>query len=194
MKFSDLNINGVYTYADYLTWTFNERVELIKGKLFNMSPAPNLNHQKVSREFSYHFVDFMKGHPCQAFTAPFDVRLTKRDNSTDKQITTVVQPDICVVYDEGKLDQKGCLGAPDLVLEILSTHTTKRDLTVKYKLYEENAVKEYWVASPDAKTLIIYTLNDKGKYESSRLFTMGDVVVSKVLKGFKLQLDDVFNF
>ncbi len=194
MKFSDLDINGVYTYADYLTWTFNERVELIKGKLFNISNASNLNHQKVSREVSYALFNFMKVYSCQVFSAPFDVRLTKRDNSTDKQVTTVVQPDICVVCDESKLDMKGCLGAPDLIVEILSPHTTKRDLTVKYKLYEENGVKEYWVASPDAKTLIIYTLNDKGKYESSRLFTLGDVVASKVLKGFKLQLDDVFNF
>ncbi len=194
MKFSDLDLNAAYTYADYLTWTFNERVELIKGKIFNMSPAPNLNHQKVSRELSFAFLNFMKGHSCQVFIAPFDVRLTKRDKASDKQITTVVQPDICVICDESKLDMKGCLGAPDLIVEILSPHTTKRDLTVKYKLYEENEVKEYWVASPDAKTLIIYTLNEKKKYESSRLFTMGDVVSSNVLRGLKLQLDDVFNY
>lgn len=136
------------------------------------------------------FHGFLKGKTCQVFHAPFDVRLpvTSKKN---QDIDTVVQPDLCVVCDLDKLDDAGCIGAPDLVVEILSPGNNKRELKNKYEVYEEAGVKEYWVIHPNEETLLIYTLVD-GKYQSSRLFVTGDIVKSSCIEGFRLNLEDVF--
>ena len=123
-----LNLNNFYSYADYLTWRFAERVELIKGKIFKMSPAPSLLHQQVSTALMVQIGRYMTNNPCQVFHAPFDVRLPIKSTS-DEKIDTVLQPDITVVCDESKLDAKGCNGAPDLVVEIISPI---RGLGVRY--------------------------------------------------------------
>src|ERR1700761_3418608 len=119
MELADLDINKVYSYADYLKWNFKERVELIKGKLFKMSPAPNRMHQKLSVHITGHLWNYLRGNTCNLYSAPFDVRLPRK-SANDTDIITVLQPDICVICDESKLDDKGCLGAPDIVVEILS--------------------------------------------------------------------------
>lgn len=181
---------GRYTYADYLKWSFEEQVELIKGKIFKMSPAPKRVHQKVSRELSIRIFNFLKGQKCEAYSAPFDVRLPVKSKKND-EITTVVQPDICVICDPSKLDDAGCIGAPDLIIEILSKGNNKKELQNKYEVYEESGVKEYWVVSPDEQTLLIYTLVDN-QYRASRLFTRGDEIKTPILPGFVLALDDVF--
>ena len=117
---AQLNLNKTYSYADYLTWQLEEFVELIRGKIFRMA-APNRKHQGISWELSGLFYPVFKGQPCKAYAAPFDVRLYDHEKSTkaNKDIFTVVQPDICVICDENKLDDKGCLGSPDLIVEIL---------------------------------------------------------------------------
>ncbi len=148
-KISDINqldMNGLYTYADYLTWTFKERVELIKGKIFRMSPAPSTIHQIVALNLAVELRVFLKKKKCKAFVAPFDVRLAK--NKSSSSIKTVVQPDVCVVCDHSKLDKRGCLGAPDLVVEILSPANNEVELSYKFDLYESNGVKEYWIVYP----------------------------------------------
>src|SRR5258708_18587044 len=106
MQFSDLDLTKTYTYADYLKWTFDERLELIKGKIFTMSPAPNSIHQLVSGAVFNELYNHLKGKPCRVFAAPFDVRLIRR-SVDDKDIITVVQPDICVICDLKKIDDKG---------------------------------------------------------------------------------------
>ena len=133
---------------------------------------------------------FLKGKTCKVYVAPFDVRLPVASRKhTD--IDTVVQPDLCVVCDPEKLDELGCVGAPDLIVEILSPGNNKKELQLKYDVYETSGVKEYWVVHPDERTLLIYTL-ESGKYRPSRLFTFGDEVKSQVLSGFVLDLDEVF--
>lgn len=188
---SQLDFDKQYTYKDYLTWNLKERVELIKGYLFRMSPAPTSEHQRISNKISTHISVSLKDKKCEVFYAPFDVRFYDPDDPA-KAITNVVQPDISVICDPQKIDVRGCLGAPDLIVEILSPSTSEKDLTLKYDLYEEHGVGEYWVVSPTEKTLLIYTLDHEGKYEPSRLFTRGDVISSSVLKGFSLDLSDVF--
>ena len=189
---NQLDVNKKYTYADYLQWAFKERVELIKGMLFKMSPAPNLFHQKVSMILANKLYNFLQGKKCQVFTAPFDVRLTQKNNDKEEHIENVVQPDICVVCDPAKLDVRGCQGAPDLIVEILSPSSSKRDLKDKYALYQENAVQAYWVVHPMEQTILVYTLDDNGQYQAGPLMTRGDQIDVGVLPGLIIALDDIF--
>jgi Uma2 family endonuclease len=183
---SQLDLQGYYTYQDYLSWKFQERVELIKGRIFKMSPAPNRNHQAISIFFSSELYFFLKGKECKVYDAPFDVVLTKNDNAT------VIQPDICVVCDPTKLTDQGCTGAPELIIEILSPGNSKKEKKEKFELYEENGVLEYWLVSPNENTIIVYTLDTKGKYIGSKPFVTGEQVKSAVLKDFVVSVDDVF--
>lgn len=136
MQFSDLDLTKTYTYADYLNWSFDERIELIKGYIFKMSPAPAELHQRISQKVNNALYNYFYGKPCEVYAAPFDVRLVRKA-ATDKEITTVVQPDICVICDLSKIDKKGCLGAPDIVVEILSPGNNKTELKNKYEVMKK---------------------------------------------------------
>ncbi len=183
---------GDYSYADYLTWRLDETVELIKGKVFRCAAAaPRRIHQKISVNVLTKFHAYLNNKPCDVYAAPFDVRLPVK-SIKNEDIFTVVQPDICVICDKAKLDEFGCIGAPDLIVEILSPGTNKKELQNKYEVYEEVGVKEYWIIQPYELTLLIYTLVDQ-KYVPSKLFTLGDIVSSKCVAGFKLDLEEVFS-
>ncbi|EMS32112.1 hypothetical protein C943_01374 [Mariniradius saccharolyticus AK6] len=182
---------GTYSYADYLTWDIDYMVELIKGKVFKQAAAaPSRIHQEIALKIAVNLTDFLRGKKCKAYIAPFDVRLPVKSKKNE-DIFTVVQPDICVVCDPSKLDEMGCVGAPDLIMEILSPGSNSKELKNKYEVYEESGVNEYWIIHPSEKTLLIYTLIDK-KYVPSRLFTLGDKVKSKAINGFEMDLDEVF--
>ncbi|MES2702367.1 MAG: Uma2 family endonuclease [Bacteroidota bacterium] len=191
MELASLDINKVYTYADYLKWDFKERVELIKGRLFKMSPAPSSRHQQVSMRISNAICNYLDGKPCEVYAAPFDVRLPRKSKD-DRDIVTVVQPDICVICDISKIDSKGCLGAPDIVIEILSPGNSKTELNNKFEIYEEAGVKEYWIVFPHDNTFIVYTMTD-GKYISSRPMTEGTIVTSSVLPGLIIDVAKLFS-
>jgi Uma2 family endonuclease len=186
----DLDLNGSYTYADYLTWQFQERLELFRGKIFKMSPSPNRNHQRVSSNLHGTFWSFFKNNSCNLYAAPFDVRLVKT-KKRDEKVVTVVQPDICIVCDTNKLDDKGCNGAPDLVVEILSPGNTKKEMGIKFELYEENGVKEYWIVEPNNKTIIIYSLQNK-TFIGLRPLTEDDIMKSPLFPQLKFKLMDIF--
>ena len=190
MQFADLDLDKIYTYADYYKWRFEERVELIKGKIFKMSPAPNRFHQELTRDILLALSNFLQGKQCQVYMAPFDVRLPKRSND-DKDIITVLQPDVCVVCDPSKLDYRGCIGAPDIIVEILSPGNNSKEMKNKYEVYEYACVKEYWVVSPQNQTFLIHTLQD-GKFQLSPVKVPGDVVTSALLPGFSLDLTELF--
>ena len=182
---------GNYNYADYLSWQLDEMVELIRGTVFRQAAAaPRRVHQELTVILVNKFYEFLKGKTCKVYVAPFDVRLPVSSRKNE-DIDTVVQPDLCVVCDLGKLDELGCVGAPDLIVEILSPGNNKKELQLKYEVYEASGVKEYWVVHPDERTLLIYTL-EAGKYQPSRLYTLGDHVKSQVLTFFVLDLDEVF--
>jgi Uma2 family endonuclease len=189
VKEPDLAFNN-YSYADYLSWTMDEMVEIIKGRVFKMT-APKRIHQEISWKIALEIGNYLLGKKCKAYSAPFDVRLPVKSRKNE-DIFTVVQPDICVICDLEKLDDAGCIGAPDLIIEILSKGNNKKELKNKYEVYEESGVKEYWIIHPEEQTLIINKLVD-GKYISSRLLTTGDEVTTSILPGFVLNLTAVFD-
>ncbi len=190
MQLADLDLNKLYTYADYYKWRFDERVELIKGKIFKMSPAPNPYHQELAGNIFNILKNFLRKKQCKVYFAPIDVRLIRKSKN-DEDIITVLQPDICVVCDLTKIDKRGCIGAPDLVVEVLSPGNSTKELRNKYEVYEESGVKEYWVVSPQNQTFIIYTLHD-GKFQLSPVKMPGDIVTSTVLPGIEIDLTELF--
>ncbi|AGO16551.1 Uma2 family endonuclease [Glaesserella parasuis] len=170
---SQLDLNGSYSYGDYLKWKFQERVEIIKGKIMAMSPAPNRLHQRISMKLTKAFLDVFDSHQCELYVAPFDVRFP----DSNGKIKTVVQPDLCVICDPNKLDEKGCIGAPDLIVEILSPGNSKREMKDKYELYQEQGVSEYWIVRPEEQHIQIYVL-ENGRYIGVQPVVEGDVVTS----------------
>ena len=180
-----------FNYADYLTWPDDERWEIIEGVVYDISPAPSTEHQRISFELSGILYDFLKGKQCQAFAAPFDVRFGEDNNDADEAIENVVQPDIVVVCEKRKIDERGCLGAPDIVIEILSPSTAYKDQTGKLALYERHAVKEYWVFNPDAKYALAYCL-EALKYRKPEYLTENDTLESKALEGLIIDLSEIF--
>ena len=185
--------NVKYTYGDYLTWPDDERWELIDGVPYNMTPAPSRRHQALSRELFWQIYSHIKtsGGPCKVYVAPFDVRLPKGEEA-DEDIDTVVQPDIVVVCDPAKLDDKGMRGAPDFVVEIASPHTIRRDMVEKLNLYERHGVKEYWLVLPGDKAVTIYRLGADGRYGKPDVYTADDEVPVEMLGGLTVRLSDVF--
>lgn len=179
-----------YSYADYLSWPDEERWELIDGLAYDMSPAPGTEHQSVSFELSRQIGNFLAGKKCRAFSAPFDVRLENAEASDD-EIYTVVQPDITVICDSDKIDERGCKGAPDICIEILSPSSAYKDSTDKLKLYELHGVREYWLVNPGNGTIMIYIHNDKF-YEKPLYFEKNDIVSSSYLQGLAISLPEIF--
>lgn len=181
-----------YTYADYLKWKFEERVELLKGRIVKMSPAPNLRHQQISINLSARIYHSLEREKCQVFSAPFDVRLPVQNSKKDNEITTVVQPDICVVCDEGKLDERGCIGAPDGVIEILSPGNTEKETKHKFQLYEEAGVKEYGIVYPPEENIIVCILDSSGKFGGGKIYATNDAINSAALPGLTVFLKEIF--
>ncbi len=187
-----LDLNKEYSYSDYLLWKFSERIELIKGKVFKMSPAPSTNHQRISMKLTRELDRYFYDSPCEIFVAPFDVRLVNfKKSSSDKQITTVVQPDLCIVCDKNKLDDKGCIGSPDLIIEILSVGNTSKEMDIKFDLYEENLVNEYWIVNPEDKTVLVYVLKGK-KYYGLKPFVIENHIYSIIFPELKFELNKIF--
>jgi Uma2 family endonuclease len=186
-----------FTYADYLTWNFKERIELIRGRIFKMSPAPTRLHQSISINIETKIADFLKGKKCKLYHAPIDVRLKgkpfRKKQLRDDEITTVVQPDIIVVCDEEKLrDNRSVDGAPELVVEILSPGNTRTETKYKFDLYEENGVEEYWVVYPEYKQIQVYLLNESEEYGKPVIYEANENIKSTVLKGLRIPTNDIF--
>jgi Uma2 family endonuclease len=188
-----LDLDKKYTYADYLLWRLKERVELIKGKILEMSPAPNRWHQELSTTLIRELIYFFESDICGLYTAPFDVRLkdSKKQPKKDSDYNTVVQPDICVVCDRTKLDDKGCAGSPDLVIEILSPGNSKREMRTKFRIYEENKIPEYWIVEPANQTIFVYVLQDD-TYIGLAPLTTDDKMNSKLFPKMKFPIKNIF--
>jgi Uma2 family endonuclease len=180
-----------YTYADYLQWKFEERLELFKGRIYKLA-APNTKHQRISFDLASIIGPFLKNQKCQAFCAPFDVRLPIKNRNRDNEINTVVQPDLCVICDESKIDNKGCCGAPDLVVEILSPGNHQKEVRLKFELYEEAGVKEYWIIYPEKENVAVFILNENNKYGGAALYTEKDMIHSKAVPGLIINTNEIF--
>jgi len=189
-----LDLNKRYTYADYLTWLDDKTRELIHGFIKMMSPAPRLEHAAVSANITWHLQTIIRKNKgrCRVFYAPFDVRFPKHGEATDDKIDTVVQPDICVVCDLSKLDERGCCGAPDMIVEILSPSTTKKDVSDKFALYEETGVKEYWIVHPKDKAVTAFLLQENGKYNAGITYEWEEKVPIHIFNNHLIDLNDIF--
>ncbi|TRX37901.1 Uma2 family endonuclease [Flavobacterium sp. ZT3R18] len=187
-KFSDLDLTKQYSYSDYLLWQFKERVELIKGFIMKMSPAPSMVHQRISNNLAGSFYVNFKRKPCNVFAAPFDVRLPIPSAKKD---STVVQPDLCIICDESKLDKRGCNGTPDLMVEIISPNNSKHDVHTKFNLYQEAGVKEYWIIEPFDKIILVYTLIN-GEFIGLKPQVEGENIKSPLFPELDIAIEDVF--
>jgi len=190
---SQLDFEKKYSYADYILWQFQERVELFRGRLFPMA-APNVAHQRISGGLYRVMSNYLLNENCEVFHAPFDVRLPlPTSRVSEKKTDTVVQPDLCVVCDKVKLNKQGCVGAPDLVVEILSPGNSKREMKDKFALYEEAGVLEYWIFDPERQAVHTFTLDaDTQKYQAYPPLTIEDTLESRVLEGFTTELVQIF--
>jgi len=192
-----------FTYKEYCSWPEDERWELIDGVAYDMSPAPSRKHQEISGELCFQIQSILRKQKCKVYSAPFDVVLPQYPIENDDESDTVVQPDISVICDQTKLTEKGCLGAPDLIIEILSPSTSKKDLNEKFRLYEKQGVKEYWIVDPGNKYINVFHLivdkNEVGKYDEGTLVPPSDwhdkntIAESLVLDGFKVDVKALFD-
>ncbi|HRK74697.1 MAG TPA: Uma2 family endonuclease [Rhodothermales bacterium] len=200
---NQLDLSQQYTYADYLKWAFQERVELLRGYVYRMSPAPNRMHQDISWQLQKIIAFYIDDKPCRAYTAPFDVRLVlradfqlskrvRRQTVNDQEVMTVLQPDLCVICDLEKLDDRGCLGAPDLVIEILSPGNTRTEMKEKFSIYEEVGVREYWVVQPEYRNVLVYDRNRRGVFVARTVYSEEDVLISSVFPDMAIELKEVF--
>ncbi len=194
-QLSQLDLNASYTYADYLTWQLDKTVELIKGKIMMMSPAPNVKHQSISWQLSGALFQYVKSKSCHAFAAPFDVRLYDHQKSlkADKDIHTVIQPDLCVICDTDKLTEQGCLGAPEWVIEILSKGNSKKEMQIKYALYQESGVTEYWMVYPYEQAVHQFVLDKAtNKYQLMEMFAEDDIATPHIFPDLEIDLKEIF--
>ncbi len=190
---SQLDPNGTYTYADYLRWQFEQSVELIRGKLYDMSPAPRSKHQRVAMRLSGELYTSFRNHACEVYPAPFDVRLpnSEYEPGFNNKIHTVVQPDISVICDPAKIDEFGCVGPPDWIIEITSPSTHKKDFNEKFDLYEAAGVREYWIAVPKSQEMYVYFL-ENDRYLERDVYEQGATATSSLFPELTLDLDWVF--
>jgi len=179
-----------YTYAQYLAWPEEERWELIDGAAYDVSAAPNRQHQEIVVAISAEIFQFLKSKPCRVYTAPFDVRLAEEQDREDDEIYTVVQPDISVFCREDVLDDRGAKGAPDLVIEVLSPHTSVKDQREKLELYERFGVKEYWIVDPQNHVVSVHSLA-RGEFAKPAIYGPEDTIECAILEGWFLDLGNI---
>ncbi|EHQ88787.1 Uma2 family endonuclease [Desulfosporosinus youngiae] len=191
MSKSALTQREHYNYTDYLSWVNGKRCELIDGIPVDMAPAPSRMHQKVLGDLYNQFYNFLKNKPCEVYIAPFDVRLPN-SGEQDETSSTVVQPDLVVVCDPEKLDDRGCKGVPDLVIEVLSPETAKKDLSIKLHLYERTGVSQYWIVHPVDKTVMVFMLDERNQYSKPSVFGAGEQIRVEQLNSLVIDLATVF--
>ena len=187
-----LDLKKRYTYADYLTWADDKVRELIDGFIKTMSLKPKPIHQVISGLLTAELIYLIKKNKGKCKVYPdIDVRLPKNGERDDEKIYTVISPDISVVCDQSKIDGNGCLGAPDMIVEIQSFSTAKYDLTTKFKLYETSGVREYWVVYPSEKGIEVFLLQPDGRYDGGTRYEMGTVPVH-IFDGYEINIEDIF--
>ncbi|WPX08246.1 Uma2 family endonuclease [Anaerocellum danielii] len=170
-------IPKLWTYADYLQLPEDARVELIDGVIFDMSPAPSRVHQKIVTELTITIGSFLRQNkkPCEIYTAPFDVVLIEEEQN-ENQAINVVQPDISIICDKRKLTERGCVGAPEMIIEVVSPNNLIHDYVRKLNLYTQFKVKEYWIVNPDNQTVLVYRLKDNEGLQAPESYTFNDKI------------------
>ena len=179
-----------YTAADL--WELPERIhaELIEGEIV-MLAAPLRKHQRIAGTIYRKIGNYLEGKSCEVYNAPFSVRPFQAKDNKPEKANTVVEPDIVIICDKDKLDDYGCTGAPDMIVEVLSPSNRRHAVWTKYHLYEKAGVREYWIVDPDKKTLAVHLL-DEGKYGSPLFYTETERVKIEVLDDCWIDLGEVF--
>lgn len=183
--------NEHYTYADYLEWDTGERYELINGNTVMMA-GPTFEHQNILGQIYRQLAAFLDDKPCNVVMAPFDVRLFEKDSDKPENIDTIVQPDIFVVCDRNKIDERGIKGAPDMVIEILSPSNFRHDRIVKLNLYNQAGVREYWIVDPTNKSVQVFLPDKDGKLWIHEEYYPSDIAKVNILEGCTIDLSTVF--
>ena len=181
-----------YTFADCLTWNEDMHVEIINGELFMMA-TPSSRHQEISGELFRQLANFLEGKPCKVYPAPFGVRLFEQDGDRPEDVDTVVEPDISVICDRDKVDARGCKGAPDLIVEILSPSTRRHDRLVNLDLYQRAGVREYWIVDPENRSVLVFLPDGNGSYRIREDYGSEDIARVNVLEGCFIDLKKVFS-
>jgi len=174
--------NRLYTVAEYQTWSEDFRAELYDGELVVME-QPTRKHQKIFGNLYLQLGNFLKGKPCEVYLAPFGVRLSMKEES-------IFEPDIVVVCDESILTERGCIGAPDMVIEILSPSTARRDKKIKFAKYKEAGVREYWIVDPDTDQVQVNIFSNNECI--TKIYNETDIAPVTVLKDCEINLSEVF--
>jgi Uma2 family endonuclease len=182
---------GNYSYNDYLTWPEAERWEIIDGTAY-MNAAPSPIHQEISGGLFAQFHNYLAGKPCKVYAAPFCVKLMNDDEKNPEDIKKVVEPDITIVCDKSKIDGKGCNGAPDMILEILSPSSIKMDRFIKFNKYEQAGVREYWLVEPEGKLVSVFVLQDDQRYGRPEIYTEDDEIKVSIFPDLSVDLKPVF--
>jgi len=192
MQTLELDLTKRYTYADYLTWLDNQRRELYNGFIKLMSPAPRRMHQNIAGNLYRPISNYLFRKNCKVYFSPFDVRLPIKNKQNDSEIYTVVQPDLCIICNPEKLDDKGCIGAPDMIIEIISKSSAKNDAIEKYKIYEEAGVLEYWIVYPETGLVHVFLL-ENGKFQLKKIYASDDKIEVHIFKGeLIIDLNEIF--
>lgn len=179
-----------YNLVDYLSWDNDERWELIDGYPYALA-APGTAHQKVAGRIYSQIESYLENQPCEVFIAPFDV-IFDPVHVKDEEKKNVVQPDVTIVCDEKKITSRGCEGVPDMVVEVLSPGTWKRDLNDKFNLYQFSGIKEYWVVSPADASIVVYVRNESGRFQQKGIYNKEDAIQLEVLPNLKIDLKRIF--
>lgn len=161
-----------------------ERFELIDGVVYDMTPPPSTEHQRVSNRIFTVFANFLRGKSCEAFHAPFGVWFSEKDDEH-------VEPDVIVICDPSKIQSKGCVGTPDLVVEVLSQGTAAKDRKVKLRRYQRAGVREYWIVDPIHETIEVYRL-EQNVFGKPDPYGEKDSVVVGILGDIEVRLEDIF--
>ena len=180
-----------YTYKDYILYDENERIEIIKGEIINMSPAPSRIHQKIILKLSTQIENYIASSnvSCEVYPSPFDVIL-KNDDEEVINSKNIVQPDLSVICDKIKLTDKGCTGSPDMIVEVVSPFNPSNDYVRKLNLYEMFKVKEYWIINPMRKNILVYTLTENG-YDAPISYTFDDKVKVNIYDNLEIDFTSI---
>lgn len=180
-----------YSYADLLEWDEDIRYELYNGVPMAMSCPTNV-HQEILGELFWQLENYLRGKPCRAYLSPFDVRLFEKEGDTLENVRTVVQPDLMVVCDRGKVDRRGIRGAPDLVVEILSDSTRRLDRKVKLGLYQKAGVREYWIVDSKYYSITAYRRDNGENHDFQPHIYLPDADIPVgILEGCTINLGEV---
>ena len=179
-----------YSFADYLTWDESERWEIIDGTPY-MQSAPSRIHQEISFGLLMQFGNYLKDKGCKIYHAPFSVRLDLTEN--DEDVKNVVEPDLTIVCDSSKLDERGCKGSPDMIIEILSPSSAKMDKVIKFEKYEQAGVKEYWILEPEPKLVSVFVLQENNRYGRPNMYTDDDTISVSIFPDLEIDLRSVFS-